>query len=209
VSALDLLGAPVPVPDGVEAGAWGRLCARVVMLPGGCHLWTAHPRDDGYAQFWSPAGALAAYEGDPARPWRAHRFAYVALTGTALEPEDHLMHQCDQPLCVPITAEALLAHLVPGDNVANVREREQRGRGARRGRWGLPVASRSDRRGQLARSLAIHTALADALGLDAEGRPTVADVDREALAARVAEVEEAGRYDADWPVLPIFEEPAP
>jgi len=208
MTAADILGQPVAVPAGVAAEVWRGLCARVLILPGGCHVWTGPPRNDGYAQVWVPAGALAAYGEEPGRPWRGHRFAYAALTGAVLGEEDHVLHQCDQPMCVCVLAEELPRHHKLGTNAANVREREQRGRGTRRGKYGLPIPSRSDRRGQYARSLALHNALVDALGIDADGRPT-ADVTRAEVAARVAEVEAAGRYDAAWPVLPIFEEPAP
>lgn len=208
MSAADILGAAVPVPDGVDPAVWRSLCARVLILPGGCHVWTGPPRDDGYAQVWVPPGTLAAYGEGPARPWRGHRFAYAALTGAVLGEEDHVLHQCDQPMCVCVLAEELPRHHKLGTNAANVREREQRGRGTRRGRWGLSIPSRADRRGQYERSLALHNALVDALGIDAVGRPTK-DVDRGAVAARVAEVEAAGRYEAAQPVLPIFEEPTP
>lgn len=201
VIARDLLGAAVAVPEGVEAEVWRRFCARVVMLPGGCHLWTGPPRDDGYAQFHVPAGALAV--GRRVGPWRAHRFAYVALTGEGLDVDAQVMHRCDQPLCVPITIEAQREHLVAGDNLANVVDRETKGRTRRLGRYRLPVPSRADQRGQAARSQAIHQALAEALGLDEHGRPTQTDVDRAHLAALVEEIDAAGDYFTDWTPLPL------
>lgn len=197
--AQDALGAVVPVPDGVDAEVWRRFAARVIMLPGGCHMWTAPPRDDGYGQVHIAAGAVPG--ADRTRIWRAHRFAYAAITGERLDAEVHLLHRCDQPLCVPITAEALAGHIEPGDNLANVADRERRGRGVRRGRHGMPVPSRADRRGQAARSQALHQALAAALAKDSPIRR-----DRAAIAARLADVDAAGEWDTFQPALP-FEEP--
>lgn len=187
--AADRLGEPVPIPPYVDPAVWARFCSQVVIIPGGCHLWTGRPRDDGYGQFWAPRDAIAdpgsgaalftapaTPDDEPARPrvWRAHRFAYAAHHGP-LEETQHLMHRCDEPLCVPITGEQLAAHIAAGDNLANVDDRERKGRGTRRGRHGIPVWSRADRRGQAARSLALHQAITAALVAGC-GRATLAVV---------------------------------
>lgn len=206
--AVDCLGAPVATPVYIEPKAWRRITRRVVMIPGGCHLWTGPPRDDGYAQVSAspsvirpadpngpglfPAEDVAAGPREPDRIWRAHRLTYAALTGVILDEEQHLMHQCDEPMCAPITVEQLAAHITLGDNVANVSERESRGRGVRRGRYGLPIPTRADRRGQAAHSRALFEAIRDALAAGAK---------RDDLPAVVASVADAGDPMKDQPTL--------
>lgn len=202
VIAHDALGLAVPVPAGVDAEVWIRFCERVVILPclpHGCHLWTGPPRDDGYGQVHIRRGALPGR--DLSGTMRAHRFAYQAVAGVLLEEAEQLLHQCDEPLCCVITREALLsgAHTRIGDNAQNAAEREARGRSTRRGKWGLPVPTRADRRGQAERSRAIHDALARALALDVDGRARNKDLDRADLAALVAAAAAAGQE----PTLPI------
>lgn len=192
----DRLGEPVPQAPFADPAAWHRLCSQVVIIPGGCHIWIGKPRDDGYAQFWAPSTALHTNGDDvlvtdnqlalePSRPrvWRAHRFAYSALTGVPLDETMHLMHQCDEPLCVPITLEQLDQHILAGTNAANVADRETKNRGTRRGRYGLPIWSMADRRGQHARSLALHEALTTAIA---------AGLSRYELATVISEVTAAG-----------------
>lgn len=177
--AVDALGGPVPTPDGVDAYRWSLFCRQVVMLPGsGCHLWTGVPRGDGYGQFWAartdlpgPAADAPMLPGfgdepaDPAKPrtWRAHRFAYTALTGEWLHRTDQLLHACDQPLCVPITAEALPAHITPGDNATNAADRDHKGRLVTPGHAGSLAWPRRGPATPGDRSAAIHTALEKAL----------------------------------------------
>ena len=183
VGAVDRLGEPVPTPAGVDPKRWRKFCAQVVMLPGnGCHLWASAPRrGDGYGQFWAKPGDLAGVAGDGVpmlpgmadvdqdqertrpRTWRAHRFAYVAITGHLLRQDDFLMHLCDQPLCVPVTAEALEHHLAPADNRTNSLDRDQKGRTITPTQFGRTAWSRGPANGPLRRSLAIHAALTDAL----------------------------------------------
>jgi hypothetical protein len=182
--ATSALGQPVPIPRTVDPDVWRRFVRKVAIVPGGCHLWTDRPRDDGYGQFYTVRSALPAEQptapvlpgaeqldqdqaaDDRPRVWRAHRFAWTVLVGPLAE-DQHLMHQCDEPLCVPVTVEALAAHIALGDNAANVADREHKQRGTRRGRHGLMFWGRSDRRGQAARSLALHDALRDALAAGA------------------------------------------
>jgi hypothetical protein len=150
-------------PAGVEPGLWARFVAQVVVLPSdrpgdppghGCHLWLGRPRDDGYGQFWLPDGRVI----------RAHRFAWAAWHG----PVDRrvvIRHQCDEPLCTPITRAAVDAHLAAGTQADNVVDRELRGRGHRR-RGGVRSWT-VDRRGMAARSRALHDALHAALAAGA------------------------------------------
>ena len=196
MAAYDRLGKPIPTPPYVDPQVWVRFCGHVVVIPDGCHFWVGRPRDDGYGQFWAPASAIQTANTDflitdaqlglvPEKPrvWRAHRFAWSALHGTSLEETMHLMHQCDEPLCVSVTVEHSHEHLTAGDNFTNVSDREKKGRGVRRGRYGLPVWSKADKRGQAARSLALHKALVAGIehGLS-----------RADLADRIAEVSAEG-----------------
>jgi len=206
--AVDRLGAPVPTPVYIEPKVWRRITRRVVMVPGGCHLWTGPPRDDGYAQVSASPSVIrppdpngpALFDVDqadtvdrePDRIWRAHRLTYAALTGVILSEDQHLMHQCDEAMCAPITVEQLAAHITLGDNLANVAEREARGRGVRRGRYGLSIPTRADRRGLAAHSRALHAAIRDALAAGAT---------HEDLPAVVASVAAAGNPNADQPTL--------
>jgi hypothetical protein len=146
-------------PPGVDPGLWGRFAGQVVVLPGGgpgagCHLWLGRPRDDGYGQFWLPGGRVI----------RAHRFAWAAWHGP-VRPGVVIRHQCDEPLCTPITRAAVDQHLAAGTQADNVVDRELRGRGYRRrgGVRGWTV----DRRGMAARSRAVHEALHAALAAGA------------------------------------------
>lgn len=193
--AVDRLGEPIPAAAHVESDVWARFCGQVVIIPSGCHIWTGRPRDDGYAQFWAPSNALHA-SGDvlltdnqlalePSRPrvWRAHRFAYSALTGVPLDEAMHLMHQCDEPLCVPITIDQLDRHIAAGTNAINAADRESKGRSTRRGKYGIPVWSMADKRGQRARSLALHEAINNAIA---------AGLTRYELATVISEVSNAG-----------------
>lgn len=182
----------VVYPPHVPAEVWDRFVAKVYSLPrshGSHHLWTSPPRTDGYGQFWVPRyleDVLGQPDDDPAdmpgalplpglpapadsagsapvlgRPWRAHRVAWAAWYGP-LDRSEVIMHRCDQPLCVPITREAVDRHLVLGDLVTNAADRDRKNRGARRSRDGM-LWGNADRRGPANRSLAIHQALTAAL----------------------------------------------
>ena len=160
--------APAPAaPAGVDPRLWARFAAQVVVLPGGrCHLWLGRPRDDGYGQFWLPGGRVI----------RAHRFAWAAWHGP-LERRVVIRHQCDEPLCTPITPEAVDGHLAAGTQADNVVDREIRGRGHHR-RGGVRSWT-VDRRGMAARSRALHDAVHAALAAGA------GPADLVAVAARV------------------------
>lgn len=196
MNAHDALGESVPTPANVDPRFWERFSRRVLIIPDGCHLWTGPPRDDGYGQLHVSKGVFAGAA--RTRIWRAHRAAYAALTGEELTEETHLLHSCDQPLCCPITDETLSGHLAPGDNAANVAERESRNRSTRIGRNGLPIPNRADRRGQANRSRALHQALAVALADTSPIRE-----DRAAIATRIATVDHAGSWEAIQPPLAL------
>ena len=147
-------------PAGVEPGLWARFVAQVVVLPGGrpgggCHLWLGRPRDDGYGQFWLPGGRVI----------RAHRFAWAVWHGP-VDRRTVIRHQCDEPLCTPITRAAVDEHLAAGTQADNVVDRELRGRGHHR-RGGVRSWT-VDRRGMAARSRALHDAVHAALAAGAE-----------------------------------------
>jgi len=233
-TAADRLGREVPTPLYVDVDVWRRLAGMVVILPGddGCHLWTGPPRSDGYGQVWIPDGAITCApaadrhgpplplgdvlgghqdQGEPAparkgRPWRAHRAAYAAITGDELPAEAHLMHRCDQPLCVPITADALAAHLAPGSASENHHDREQKGRSVTPGQFGgrgrgrVTRWTRGTAGGPHRRSVAIHTALAEALA-----HVTAAALDDEAARTHIeAAVRAAETPAAPDDQLPLF-----
>lgn len=82
----------------------------------GCWLWIGALVPDGYGSFyWGRDGRHAI---------KAHRAAWTLYRG-ALGEEDHVLHRCDNPLCVNPD------HLFLGDNGANVADRVRKGRSAR------------------------------------------------------------------------------
>lgn len=76
-----------------------------------CWPWTGRRDKDGY-------GALTIRSGEVVR---AHRFSYELHRGT-LPVGDLVRHRCNNPPCCNP------AHLVPGDQVANMRDRSDAGR---------------------------------------------------------------------------------
>ena len=76
---------------------------------GDCWLWIGPKTTGGYGQFWDTKNNV-----------RAHRWAFEDANGY-LPPV--VRHKCDTPLCVNP------AHLEPGTQADNVRDREERGRG--------------------------------------------------------------------------------
>lgn len=84
----------------------------------GCWIWRGYLRDDGYGQF--RAGKL----------WMAHRVAYELAHGIALDPDNVIMHTCDNPACVNP------AHLRMGTHAANVADRVAKCRSAHGERHG-------------------------------------------------------------------------
>jgi hypothetical protein len=82
----------------------------------GCWEWTASFARGGYGQFFTSV--------KDGREWyRAHRFSYIAHKGDI--PEGMVvMHECDNPRCVNPD------HLRLGTQADNVKDRDEKGRGA-------------------------------------------------------------------------------
>src|SRR5699024_6681955 len=59
--------------------------------PSDCWIWTGAISDDGYGRYWTTAGGRQ-------KVLRPHRYAYQLITGH--EPQGHILHECDFPLCV-------------------------------------------------------------------------------------------------------------
>src|SRR5699024_9865486 len=59
--------------------------------PGDCWIWTGAISDDGYGRYWTTAGGRQ-------KVLRPHRYVYQLITGQ--EPQGHILHECDFPLCV-------------------------------------------------------------------------------------------------------------
>jgi HNH endonuclease len=184
-------GEPVERAPYADPDEWAAFTANVVVVPNnGCHLWIGDMLGNGYGKHVAPAPAARApvlfgvdHPGEH-RVWGAHRWAWMAWHGPI--PGDLVvMHECDEPLCVPITAETAAAHTRLGTNGDNARARSSRGRGGNL-RHGLRRGG-GDARGAYRRSLAVRTALRAALR---PGRPVVD------LALIVAAASAPGRPDA-------------
>lgn len=79
----------------------------------GCWEWTGLLNDNGYGRF--------SFEG---KPQRAHRISWFLTYGSF--PKLHLLHSCDNPLCVNPK------HLREGTDLDNMQDRSNRGRAARK-----------------------------------------------------------------------------
>lgn len=77
--------------------------------PEACWPWTRCRDDKGYGRRFG--GGL---------PRLTHRAAFTIVNGA---PAGHVLHRCDNPPC------GNPAHLYDGDDAANARDREERGRG--------------------------------------------------------------------------------
>jgi len=75
-----------------------------------CWVWTGSSNDKGYGTFKVDGSVVAA-----------HRVSWFIAYGTY--PADQCLHKCDNRACVR------LLHLFEGDNTANVRDKESKGRG--------------------------------------------------------------------------------
>ena len=76
----------------------------------GCWLWAEHVNDKGYG--------MITYQG---RYWMAHRLSYTLFKGPIPEGKV-LMHTCDTPACINP------AHLIPGTDLENARDRDTKQR---------------------------------------------------------------------------------
>ena len=133
---------------------------------------------DQHAPSEPPAPKVQKAAAEPWRTWRAHRLSYWAWNGYL---PDVVRHECDQPLCCPITAEHARLHLADGDRVSNAADRDSRGRGSHPGRNGVMWWGNADRRGAYARSVAIRRHLTDALA----GGTNLAELPRALAAAEL------------------------
>lgn len=82
----------------------------------GCHLWLGNvvKYRGGYGAFTcAPAGYTMA---------RAHRVAWELHHDVKLSEEEHVLHSCDNPICVNID------HLFLGDQASNMRDKAMKGR---------------------------------------------------------------------------------
>lgn len=87
--------------------------------PTDCWIWTGAISDDGYGRYWTAAGGRQ-------KVLRPHRYAYQLITGH--EPQGHILHECDFPLCVHADVDVEISHLRDGTNAENVADRAKRSR---------------------------------------------------------------------------------
>lgn len=127
-----------PIRHAVEIA---RFDAQVVRGPEAddCWIFTGPIGGDGYGRFWIRRG------GGERIMLRANRYALaVSLEGELLQPWEHALHGCDNPICarVSVTGEVGLLHLTGGSQRENMERMGRRGRGGgrrpiRRGRGGV------------------------------------------------------------------------
>jgi hypothetical protein len=184
---LTATGELIETPGGVDPERWVAFVASVAVIPGGCHLWLGDLRGDGYGEFRARPPVepdLALFDAQQpvrARRWGSHRWAWQAHHGP-VPAGLVVMHECDEPLCTPVTAEVVALHLRTGTPGDNARARQARGRGGQL-RYGLHRPG-ADVRGALGRSRALRWAVRDHLAKD-QPRYELPDV--------VALVHDAGR----------------
>lgn len=87
--------------------------------PTDCWVWTGAISDDGYGRYWTTTDGRQ-------RVLRPHRYAYQLITGR--EPDGHVLHRCDFPLCVHADVDEEISHLRTGTNAQNVTDRAARKR---------------------------------------------------------------------------------
>lgn len=166
--AMSFDGQPVPTPPGTDPAQWASFVRWVVPVRGGCFFWMGKLFGAGYGRYKIPAQPDTLFGGATiSRVTGAHRHAYSVFHG---DPGGaHVLHECDEPLCAPVTADGVSAHLMLGDAGINAEDRERRGRGGRRRhavrRHGADTRERHDRSVQL--QAAIRASLA--LGIAADG----------------------------------------
>ena len=111
-------------------GGDSRFWSKVLKGPGPDDhwLWTGAVADDGYGRYFLKTG-------DRETSVRPQRYAWEDATGTPLEPETVLRHQCNVPICVRPD------HLLPGTRRQNMLDRAWDGRHANGASWrwrGIP-----------------------------------------------------------------------
>jgi len=94
----------------------GRFRQKVELIPfSDCHYWTGELNATGY-------GIFRVYRGDKRTPYLAHRVAFVLANGPVPIDRPHVLHSCDNPMCVNP------AHLHAGTPGENMREMQLRRR---------------------------------------------------------------------------------
>lgn len=90
----------------------------------GCWVWVGALGDDGYGRFWLKDSATGRQ-----KVYRAHRFALQVALGFSDAQMNlvHVLHRCDNPLCVRAT-DGSDSHLVVGDHELNMQDRANRRR---------------------------------------------------------------------------------
>ncbi len=84
--------------------------------PSGCWLWSGKLNRTGY-------GLLHVATPGKRTHWvLAHRAAYQAFNGVCLTSDVHVLHRCDTPACVNPE------HMFLGDQLANMRDMDRKGR---------------------------------------------------------------------------------
>lgn len=96
-----------------------RFWSKVVVNEGGCWLYSGATDKDGYGKF-----QITTFGTPKQIHIRAHRFSWLIHRRSLPDPQTKvLMHTCDVPNCVNP------AHLRPGTQAENIRDRERKGRG--------------------------------------------------------------------------------
>jgi hypothetical protein len=101
-----------PIPKTSEERFWAKVQRGE---PDDCWIWTAATKR-GYGHF-----KYGHFKVD-GKMVKAHRFSYALAHGPILDGL-HVLHRCDNPPCVNP------AHLFPGTNADNIRDKEAKGRG--------------------------------------------------------------------------------
>lgn len=92
---------------------------RKIRIKKGCWIWTgAKLVRGGYGNF--VCRPIGIYPG-----LKAHRVAYMLENQVRLTPQDHILHKCDNPLCVNPS------HLYIGTQKDNMKDMVKRGRSAK------------------------------------------------------------------------------
>lgn len=181
-------GRLVPIAPGADPAAFAEFAAQVLMVEGSCHFWLGKLQGNtayGEFRYRLPGGAVRvtgahryAYDSFAARPAGSRRprrmppppsdsFLILAEAPTNPPPavvDADVRHNCDEPLCAPVTRAAAATHLRVGDAVANALDREHRGRGARR-RFGIRRYG-ADTRNRKDIAIAVQDAITTSLALD-------------------------------------------